>query len=215
MKKFIKNFWVIFLSLIIIVGCESTQKTEKVKYDGDKIIYELSEEITTKINKNGGEIEVAQNQVFVSIDKSSKTKKYESGQHKIEKETNYRYFYVNKEKISAQKIKFGTTEPAIFKDNRDGNLKYNFYGEFDYEITDIEYLIKNYCENNENNLDEYIPKILKDEIIKVINNSNFSNFNYLTISVNEIKTDVINNINTKKTGIKIDNLTIMSISQVK
>jgi len=166
MKKLAFVF-LMLISSMLLTGC----KTNTYEYKGNKIVYELKEEVVDDINANGAEIVVRKDQAFVEVSKKD-YETYLKGEHKLkEKNKFYQYYFISLKKIVDNK--FGTSDPLKIKDPTYGDLKLNFYGVYDYEITDIKKFMKSYLKDSEDavvSVEGYVHysvvESIKDEMIK-------------------------------------------------
>lgn len=202
------SMFLLGISIFLLTGCK---KLEEYKYSGNLFYKEMSDSDAEAITEEGALIIVDDNQFFIRIDEDFKYKVYSKGEHELEKEENdYSYYFVSMDKFSDNK--YGTATPMVYEDKEYGELELNYFGTYDYEISDSKKFVKNYTEaleDNEMTLEDYISYAVVEEIAKQINELEIDNYAEIPVNFTDIEEKVTEGL--ESNGIKLSNLEIDSI----
>ena len=207
-KKIVAIF-ILGISISLLTGCK---KLEEYDYSGNLFYKELSSDDAESITEDGAIIFVDDNQFFIRLEDDLKYKVYNDGEHELEKEENgeYTYYFVNMGKYTDNK--FGTMTPIVYNDKEYGELELDYFGNYDYEITDSKEFTKLYVEilkEEDITLENFVSYVLVEEIANQISELEVDNFGYIPTYFSDVEKKVIEELESK--GIKISNLEIERI----
>lgn len=161
-----RNIKKVFL-LVIMALLLSACNTNTYDYTGDELVYSFGEDATSDINSNGATVEVGNNQAFIEVSEDDYDI-YTKGDRKIDKKDEYyKYYFVSLKKVSGNK--FGSTQPITLQDETYGPLNINYYGIYDYEISNIKTFMEIYLKENNNSIND-IQNYVKTHVVEALNN---------------------------------------------
>ena len=203
----LKRIIFMLVCVLLLTGCNKNT----YDYNGDELIYSLGGDAIDDINSNGANIDVGKNQAFVEISDDNEFDSYTRGNHKVDKkEEYYKYYFISLDVVKGNK--FGSTTPVKINDNTYGSLDMNFYGMYDYQISNIKTFLSAYFrESTKSVLDiqSYVNELVMSTAIVEMRKYEED---YTSIAANNssIKDNIIKSLS--KIGIKCSNLQLEGLN---
>lgn len=204
--KVIKKVLLLFVMSLLLTACN----VNTYDYTGDEIVYSLGEDATSDINTNGAIVEVGNNQAFIELSEDDYDIHTKGDRDIDKKDEYYKYYFISLNKVSGNK--FGSTQPITLEDEKYGSLELNYFGTYDFEISNIKTFMKIYLKENNNSINE-IQDYVKTHVVDSLNNEILNidvDFTELASHRSAIAESVIKEL--EKKGILCSNFDIQSIN---